>query len=63
MPRQIIDTESGRPAYRRRVLTRWLIAIAVLVIAAFVAFKVWEARRAPLLNQAPVPLNRSNHAA
>ncbi len=35
MPRQIIDTESSRPAYvRRRVTTFVVIAIVVLALAA-----------------------------
>ena len=63
MPRQIIDTETGRPAYRRRMAIRWTIAVILIVIAGFVVLELWKAHRAPLLNQAPVPLNRSNHAA
>jgi hypothetical protein len=40
MPRQIIDTESSRPAYRRRLIIRWsIVAIVVLLaIAALVFF-------------------------
>jgi hypothetical protein len=35
MPRQIIDTESSRPAYvRRRVTTFVVIAVVAVVIAA-----------------------------
>ena len=35
MPRQIIDTESSRPAYvRRRVTTFVVIAVVVLALAA-----------------------------
>jgi len=38
MPRQIIDTESSRPAYvRRRVLT----FVVVLVVAAVLAGVAW----------------------
>jgi hypothetical protein len=35
VPRQIIDTESSRPAYvRRRITTFVVIAVVVLVLAA-----------------------------
>ncbi|HET9028926.1 MAG TPA: hypothetical protein VFN49_02005 [Candidatus Aquilonibacter sp.] len=43
MPRQIIDTESSRPAYQRRLALRWAIAIVLILIAIFVAFEVWHA--------------------
>ncbi len=43
MPRQIIDTESSKPVYHRRLAIRWTIAIILIVIAAFVAFELWKA--------------------
>jgi hypothetical protein len=41
MPRQIIDTESSRPRYIRRIVITTVLAvvvIAVLLIAAFAGF-------------------------
>jgi hypothetical protein len=32
MPRQIIDTESSRPAYERRRLRRLLVTVVVLIV-------------------------------
>ena len=43
MPRQIIDTESSRPAYQRRLAIRWIVAIVLVVIIVFVAFELWKA--------------------
>ncbi len=63
MPRQIIDTESSRPAYQRRTLLRWLLVLAVFTTAVLVAIQLWKAHRPSLLNQAPVPINRSIYAA
>ena len=45
MPRQIIDTESGRPAYRRRVATRWLIILVLFIVAVLAGIRVWQATR------------------
>jgi hypothetical protein len=36
MPRQIIDTESSRPAYQRRIAIQWIV-IAVLVLGVALA--------------------------
>ncbi len=69
MPRHIIDTESSRPAYRRRLAVRWTIIIAVVVIVVFVVFEMWKGRQqvapvgmlvipgkaASTPNQGPVP--------
>jgi hypothetical protein len=44
MPRQIIDTESSRPAYVRRRARRWVISL--LVFAAIVAAIWFLAHRA-----------------
>ena len=52
MPRQIIDTESSKPAYQRRLTIRWIIAIVVIVIVAFVAFELWRSSH----HSAPVGL-------
>jgi hypothetical protein len=41
MPRQIIDTESSRPRYVRRLIVTWVvlvIVVAILIIAAFEAY-------------------------
>jgi hypothetical protein len=41
MPRQIIDTESSRPRYVRRLIVTWVvlaIVVAILVVAAFAAY-------------------------
>lgn len=45
MPRQIIDTESGRPAYRRRVGIRWLIVLVLFIVAVLAGVRVWQATR------------------
>jgi hypothetical protein len=45
MPRQIIDTESSKPAYRRRLLVRWVIIIVLFIVAVLAAVRVWEATR------------------
>lgn len=42
MPRQIIDIESSRPAYQRRLAIRWIVAIVLVLILAFVAFELWK---------------------
>jgi hypothetical protein len=41
MPRQIIDTESSRPRYVRRLVVTWVVAaiiVAILVVVAFAAY-------------------------
>jgi hypothetical protein len=43
MPRQIIDTESSRPAYQRRLAVRWVIIVLVIVIALLAGFEFWKA--------------------
>ncbi len=63
MPRQIIDTESGRPAYQRRLALRWIVAIVLLVALAFAGFAWMKAHRTPSVNLAPVPHYRSIYAA
>ncbi|MBV9972669.1 MAG: hypothetical protein JO135_04980 [Candidatus Eremiobacteraeota bacterium] len=40
MPRQIIDTESSRPAYRRRVALRVTVFVVVLVLLALLAYAI-----------------------
>ncbi len=42
MPRQIIDTESSKPAYHRRLAIRWIVTIVIVAIVAFVAFELWR---------------------
>lgn len=43
MPRQIIDTESSRPAYQRRLTVRWIIVTVLVIILGFLAFEAWKA--------------------
>lgn len=45
MPRQIIDTESSKPAYRRRLLARWVIILILFVVAVLAGVQVWQATR------------------
>ncbi|MBV9149199.1 MAG: hypothetical protein JO024_05005 [Candidatus Eremiobacteraeota bacterium] len=40
MPRLIIDTESSRPAYRRRIAVRVIVAVVVLVALALLTYAV-----------------------
>ncbi len=42
MPRQIIDTESSKPAYHRRLAIRWIVTVVLIVIVAFIAFELWK---------------------
>ncbi|MDH2908798.1 MAG: hypothetical protein HKL92_02325 [Candidatus Eremiobacteraeota bacterium] len=44
MPRSIIDTESSRPIYRRRLLLR---AIVAAILLAGVVLALWMLHRAP----------------
>lgn len=44
MPRSIIDTESSRPIYRRRLLLRAILAVLVL---AGLLLALWLLHRAP----------------
>ena len=50
MPRQIIDTESSRPAYQRRLLLRWIVAIVLLLIIIFAGFELWKGSHHPATN-------------
>ena len=43
MPREIIDTESSRPAYERRLLVRWILVGLVVIFLGFLAFMAWKA--------------------
>lgn len=43
MPRQIIDTESSRPAYQRRLAFRWIVVAVVVLIAALAGFHFLQA--------------------
>jgi hypothetical protein len=42
VPRQIIDTESSKPAYHRRLAIRWIVTIVLILIVAFVAFELYR---------------------
>ena len=46
MPRSIIDTESSRPIYRKRLLRRWAIALVIAVVVGL-ALALWLSHRAP----------------
>lgn len=77
MPRQIIDTESSRPAYIRRRIITWTIVVVVLLIVAFFVFELLRshhpATAAAILalpgnllsqgNLGPIPHDRRGHAA
>lgn len=77
MPRQIIDTESSRPAYNRRVAIRWTVIVLIIVIAVFVVMELLKSHHpaaagaAALLpgnllsqgNLGPIPQIRRGHAA
>ncbi|MGC2130674.1 MAG: hypothetical protein WA629_11330 [Candidatus Aquilonibacter sp.] len=77
MPRQIIDTEASRPAYRRRVAVRWVIILLLFIVAVLAGVRIWQATRprmaagAALIpgkaalvgKQAPVPHFRRKDAA
>ena len=63
MPRQIIDTESSRPAYQRRLFVRWVVVAVLLLAAAFAGLSWMKAHRTPSVNLAPVPHYRSFYAA
>jgi hypothetical protein len=43
MPRQIIDTESSRPAYRRRLAVRWVIMLLLCLVAVAAGIRFWQA--------------------
>jgi hypothetical protein len=46
MPREIIDTQSGRPGYVRRQILRTVILVAVVALALLLAYEVWTNKRA-----------------
>lgn len=50
MPRQIIDTESSRPRYVRRVLLMTVLAVVIAAVVLGVGFEAWIH-----LAHAPVP--------
>jgi hypothetical protein len=41
MPRQIIDTESSRPRYVRRLVITWVVLAIVVVILVLLAIAVY----------------------
>jgi hypothetical protein len=57
MPRQIIDTESSRPAYRRRLTIRWIAIALILVAAAILGIVAWRASHPPLQGKAAARVN------
>lgn len=46
MPRQIIDVESSRPRYVRRLVLVWAIVVIAAAAAAYLAYLAYEARHA-----------------
>ncbi len=55
MPREIIDTQSSRPAYiRRNILLASLVAVVVAILLVY-AFETWSAGHRP----APPAAHRS----
>jgi hypothetical protein len=77
VPRQIIDTQSSRPAYRRRLAIRWVIILVLFIAAVLAGVRIWQVTRprmaagAALIpgkaalvgKQAPVPRFRRKDAA
>jgi cytochrome c-type biogenesis protein CcmH/NrfG len=41
MPRQIIDTESSRPRYVRRLVVTWVVVAIVVAVLVLVAIAVY----------------------
>jgi hypothetical protein len=41
MPRQIIDTESSRPRYVRRIALTWAAALVLIGVLIFVLFAAY----------------------
>jgi cell division septal protein FtsQ len=63
MPRSIIDTESSRPAYRRRLAIRWVIVVLVVLAAVAAGVRYWQATAHKTVNLVPVPHYRREYAA
>lgn len=63
MPRSIIDTESSRPAYQRRLAVRWIIIAVLVLVAAAASVHFWQASHAKTVNLAPVPHYRREYVA
>jgi len=40
MPRQIIDTESSRQAYRQRIAVQVIVVVVALVVLALLAYAI-----------------------
>jgi hypothetical protein len=41
MPRQIIDTESSRPRYVRRIVLTSILVLAIVALLLILAFAAW----------------------
>jgi Na+/proline symporter len=52
MPRQIIDTESSRPRYVRRLVIAWAVAALVVIVLVVLAIAVYGRYRQPAHPQA-----------
>lgn len=53
MPRQIIDTESSRPRYVRRLAVTYAVWIIVLALLAYGAYVLWVHHQASRGGNAP----------
>jgi hypothetical protein len=52
MPRQIIDTESSRPRYVRRLIITWVVVAIIAVVLVLLAIAVYGRFRQPAHPQA-----------
>jgi len=61
MPRQIIDTESSRPQYVRRLVGMTVLLVLLIAIVGYAAFSLYEHRTHPQTVPAGAP--RAAHPA
>ena len=45
MPRQIIDTESSRPLYVRRLVVTYVVVILAVIVLLAAAYVIWSSHR------------------
>ncbi len=62
MPRQIIDTESGRAAYVRRLVLRWIIIAVLVIVAVLAALRVWQTTHPRVVTQTSAAPGKVAHA-
>ena len=46
MPRQIIDTESSRPQYVRRLVVTYVVVTLAVIVLLAAAYVIWSGHRA-----------------